>query len=267
MLLCAAQCASSSALAAARDLRPLTFTPTQPAATLQMAITPERCKTGAPLQWRPYLDATSKAYLAPVVALASLERFTLSPIQLAGPRSPKTPASDPRLHPLQASLVQHAQSVNNAGVLIEATFQVRKVLRRPLRGADLGPGRLVSLLYKVSASLATTSDMIALANSMEQANQSRVHREATRQPTGGECPLELTEKELSKRGGDLFKMGRDYVLFVEPTLSGLRRLTSARQQQQQQQVEQWWHAFASHEPVTNQTTRSVNRVLCKNCGK
>lgn len=325
--------AFSASLGEARDLSQITFMPTQPVqqqqAQHQQLAThhQERCKIGAPLQWRPYLDASSKAYLAPAVALASLEHFALAPIQLASSASSSSlssPSSSSSLSSLtgrplkslqlaaaaaanlrqlqpQASLVQHAQSVNNEGVLIEATFKVRTVLRRPARSGlpfqipgpvdQLRPGRLISLHYRVSPSLATSGDILALASSSleQQVNQSRPFNGGFRRQTGGgECALELSENELTKKGADLFKVGRDYVLFVEPApistaASGInlaRKLpnTNSRHQQHQQQHvgtfitnlmdhQDQWHAFATHEPVSNQTSRSVNRVLCKNCGK
>jgi hypothetical protein len=261
------------------------------------------CKIGgAPIQWRPYLDASSKAYLAPVVALAVLERYTLAPIQLQagsvrsvkGPGGQSVMVAAGELRSQQPTLTQHAQSVNNEGLLIEATFQLRTVLRRPAKSAaDLQPGRLLSLSYKVSASLATTSELVmALANQQqqqpEQANQTTATKQQQQQqpawprlaparPVSARCALELTEAELTKKGGDLFKVGRDYVLFVEPAASvpSMRKpypAAASTSKQQQQQVaslphEQRWLPFASHEPVSNQTSRSVNRVLCKNCGE
>lgn len=241
----------------------------------------QHCRIGAPPQWRSYLDAASKSYLAPAVSLATLKHFTLAPLQLAG--SPgATQLAGPRQQPF------HAQNVNNVGALIEATFQITRVLKRT-RLMDLRPGQLVKLHYKVSASLSTTSDIIALANSGEQqaANWS-APTGASLQSDERPCALELTEAEL-RRGGKLFRVNQDYVLFLDQLVS-VRRGPAARVQQQQAtsatlfalhggqrqpvrgtesiwQPNISWHPFASHEILANQTSRLIHRILCKNCGK
>lgn len=247
----------------------------------------DRCKIGAPLQWRPYLDASSKAYLAPVVALATLKHFNLTPIQLAGSASSRASSRE--------SVLFHAQNVNNVGVLIRATFQVQGVLRRT-RLVDLQAGRTIELLYKVDASLSTTSAIFALANSEQSSAAASKHQNQTSQPkthqeppSGSsfarfypqqyiqplldvdQCALELSENELVKRGGRLFKANQDYVLFLEQTL---RRRAINKHQAYAHQPQAVggneplaWHPFAAHEPVTNHTSRAIKKSLCRNCGK
>ena len=245
----------------------------------------ERCRSsGPPPQWRPHLDAASKAYLAPAIAIATLKQCNFAPIQLGG-RTSAQAAEQP--------LAFHAQNINNNGVNIEVTFKVHQQIKAADKSLVLLRNSTIKLVYRVSASLSTTSDIIALANSVSASQVSgqqqalkllpaeTLHSAGGRAPqlaqraSSGEnqlaagCALELSESELVKKGGKLFKLGQDYVVFLDRQ-QPLGRLAQSSQRQQavgRQFAQLQPHAFATHEPLSNQTGRSINRTLCRNCGK
>lgn len=278
-----------------------------PSGAAAPAPSAERCRIGAPLQWRPHLDAASKAHLAPAVALARLAQFNLAPIQLAASTSSGQPSAQATVGRFESPLSFHAQSINNVGVLIEATFQVSSVLKRAHKMVELSRGQMVRLHYRVSASLSTTSDIISLESGGNSTSGSgRPDSVARLSSASGRkhlmqrarmeelCALELSEHELVKKGSNLFKVGQDYVLFLDqlttiskpptrmhllghsqaPSRHQATRFHAAQQQHPATSTsEVFWsyevslHPFASHEPLSNQTSRSIHRILCRNCGK
>lgn len=311
----------------------------------------ERCTNGAPLQWRPHLDAASKAHLAPVVALGTLRHMNLTPIQLQSHHSGYNSRQQ------QQALMYHLQSVNNVGVTIEATFSVTNILKRPATMLNLKPLQDVRLIYHISAPLSTTSALMTLANSGNTSTSDSAstgtgtgtgtgtsgrHSASGPQTSGSSafqirgqmlqpnrftrlggdslspspCTLELSEQEFTKKVNKLFKLNQNYIIFLDQSQSQTQALGSSRisaprvlgpnahyyhrvaqssqqypqvvnqryhnhhsgqQQQQQSTHPQYVEApalqlaslqpFASHEPLTNQTSRSVSKILCKNCGK
>lgn len=260
----------------------------------------QRCSNGAPLQWRPYLDAASKAHLAPGVVLASLQHLNLAPIQLAGGLAHQQQLA-------HQQLVYHPQNINNVGVTIEATFVVASVLKKSAQMGQLKPLQTVKLLYKVSASLSTTSALMTLANSNSQPssgsnssdsaggeqnsilNQSQppvqLKQQLMQRPRASEpapCAFELSEHDLVRKVDKIFKLNQNYVLFLDQTAGAAlapQRPAAGHQQahrasQGRQQVAAGGHQpavslhpFASHEPLSNETSRALAKILCKGCGK
>lgn len=319
----------------------------------------QKCSNGPPLQWRPYLDAASKAHLAPIVVLGLLQDLNLTPIELTTP----TNQFQASLLPLnqqqrQQQLAYHPQNINNIGVNIEATFIVTKVLKKSLQTTNLRVAPTIKLIYKVSASLSTTKDLMALINhnnenstttttdlSSNNNNEqqsttatsqslllnnnhlsSNLNQLATQRSqqmaAAATCSLDLSEHELVKKGGKIFKLNQNYVLFLDQ---------DSKFNQQQQQHQQHYHRqtlsphsmlevqraaafsgdtirnggnyqlqhlnaayrnhlqvgaaspyltttattihdvslhpFATHELLTNQTSRALRKILCKDCGK
>lgn len=251
---------------------------------VQRTINSEKCRLGAPIQWRQHLDASSKAYLSPIVVWATLKNVSTVPIQLIGHNQHvlSGPAS---------SLQFHAQNVNSDGIHIEATFQLVQVIKKPrsVQVASLRRAQTIKLLYKVSASLSTTNLIMTLANNHNQSSPRQINvinHHLSGQQANPLCALELSESELIKMGSKLFKINQDYVLFLDQqpalTTTSLTPLAKQRkfalnkqqsqQQQQHQQVsldqEGQLNSFALHEAVNNQTSRAIHRVLnCKTCGK
>lgn len=290
----------------------------------------ERCVNGAPLQWRPHLDAASKAHLAPIVALATLRHINLTPVQL---QSSHHYSNRNQAHHHQ-SLVYHLQNLNNVGVTIEATFTISNVLKGSTPGQSPKAKQDIRLFYHVTASLTTTGALITLANSGNNTsngeNQARgsasisqgnnhmrsqlMHTSKLTRLNGADsiiapCALELSEQELVKKVNKLFKMNRNYIIYLEQLQlqqqqqaqyqhSSVFNLAEARmrappnvipfrgqQMANTQQVSRSYQSdsflasgspgyqfnilypFASHELLTNQTSRSVSKILCKNCGK
>lgn len=244
----------------------------QPASFYPLGHVQQRCPNGAPVQWRPYLDAASKAHLAPVVAVAALKHLNLTPIQLSvggdsiltGPQQQQQP------------IAFHAQNVNNVGVNIEATFAILSVLKRGLP-MSLNASQSIKLFYKVSASLSTTSALMTLANSQggqdasgsrpSQAPASAHNQHLFRQLMQRQrapCALELSEHELVRKAGKIFKLNRNYVLFLDQAPSQPMRGGGLARGQPDVVGP---HPFATHELMTNQTSRALRKILCKNCGK
>lgn len=232
----------------------------------------ERCTSGAPPQWRKHLDPASKAHLAPVVALGTLRHLNLTPIQLQS-RLP------------QQTLVYHLQNIHNAGVTIEATFTVSNILKKPTSMNNLKPIQDVRLFYHVSASLSTISASITKANSgnstgslrgssalqirgqvMHPSRLMRLNGDSSVAP----CALELSENELVKRVNKLFKLNQTYIIFLDQYRAQHPYQTNPLSPQKADPLALdlgSLHPFASHELLTNQTSRSVSRILCKDCGK
>lgn len=240
----------------------------------------QRCSGGAPLHWRPHLDAASKAYLAPIVAVASLKHLNLTPIQLTGTSGSQVQNAR------QAQLVYHPQNVNNEGVNIEATFVILRVLKQssPVR---LEEAQKLKLLYRVSASLSTTTAIMTLANGdiiaansnntseqqvatsgefmshlnsiqnqRQTLNQSKSQKQrTTEQPLAGVCPLDLSEHELAKKVNKIFKMNQNYVLFLEQAFA-----TNQRQQQQQHQQHQQQQQNQQQQLRQRQSAQQVAQI-------
>lgn len=261
----------------------------------------QQCPSGAPLQWRPYLDASSKAYLAPAVVIATLKEFSLSPIQLNSPLQNYHHHQQQQQHQQQHQQQQttyHPQDINNAGVNIYATFNRLSVHKSRLANIS----STIRLVYRVSASLSTTTDLMQLAksNTLSPASsliqtpttnsativQNRFGQRLQLQAVGGKlapsavdvtladqqqhvCALELGEQELEKKVNKLFKKNQNYILFLDQKQHQQQQSSSAHQYhyQQQQQQQSFYYPFATHEPLNNQTSRALRRILCKKCGK
>lgn len=263
----------------------------------------QRCSSGAPLQWRPYLDAASKAYLAPVVVLGTLKQLNLTPIQL-------TQQTRQQQHQSQQQIAYHPQNINNAGVNIEATFAVSAILKKRLEPPmAIKLMQTIKLIYKVSASLSTTHALMKLANSnllnsssnssnsneansnLFPLNQSQ-HQSREAQIKMPTCALDLSEHELVKKAGKIFKMNKRYVIFLEQSsLLSQRHFQQApstqlnfnlnqyqnNQNKKQQQVgavnsfsltnDLFLHPFATHELLTNRTSRAISKILGQSSGK
>jgi len=269
----------------------------------------QRCSGGPPLQWRPHLDVTSKAHLAPIVALATLKHLNLTPIQLTG-----NAILSQHQHQ-QQQLVYHPQNVNNVGVNIEATFSIATILKRSVP-IDLNAKQNLKLFYRVSASLSTTSALMTLANSNPTSQFSSNHANSSEQTSTSSsgpaqvrqlmqasprnlemsqasCALDLSEQELVQKANKIFKLNQSYILFLDQPAATMNlnlNLNHHHHQQQQQQQpmqklqflnrrqqqvgavnrfggELSLHPFASHELLTNQTSRALRKILCKSCGK
>lgn len=247
----------------------------------------QKCLGGAPVQWRPYLDVASKAHLAPVVAIGSLRHLSLTPIPLSSNLGESLSSSSIQQ---QQPIAFHAQNINNVGINIEATFSIVNVLKRTIP-MNLNASQTIKLFYKVSASLSTTSALMTLANSnaAEQnptAQSSRVllpptgsgisQQHSLRQLVRREralCALDLSEHELEQKASKIFKLNKNYILFLDQvssaphaswrSQSGLKPQGAAGLDGVMSQP----HPFASHELLTNQTSRALRKILCKNCGK
>lgn len=310
-----------------------------------------QCPSGAPPQWRHHMDIASKAHLAPLVALGSLRHLRLTPIQLhhgavaaaaavAGGQHQQALRhhAPQQVQSAESTLAQHAQNVNNEGVIIEATFQIIKVIKRAQASPSVvRPMEELRLAYKVSASLSTNATLLSAAtapaalysarmsHASDAAAATRRQVQAPRaqlrtltsafeaqQDHVNECALELSELELERQVSKIFKLNQTYVLFLDvfarapqqaayiplqplqlsPSQQQRHNSYAAPNQQQQHQLllpqlhqrrvvsaqlapialvptaapVQWSvHAFATHEPLTNGTSRALKRVLC--CGK
>lgn len=274
----------------------------------------ERCTNGPPLQWRPHLDVAGKAHLAPIVALGSLEKIRIVPIQLGNS---------------QIALSNLQQHVNNVGVNIEATFRVANILKKRVQ-TSLNLRQTIKLVYRVSASLSTTSALSSLisnagnssnqlgseqqvSNSVEYQHRKELQQLLARQQAAANqpevaCALELSENELVKKAERMFKINQNYILFLDqrtasvqapvgpgqqpqrfsmsPTsynankqqqvgaaslhvsnLATIRPTQWAQQPAELQQQTFWPHPFATHEPLTNQTGRTLRKILYKKWGK
>lgn len=259
----------------------------QSSAQLHSGAVQQRCPGGAPVQWRPYLDAASKAHLAPVVAIGSLRHLNLTPIPLLGNLGEPLASSSIQQHPIAF----HAQNVNNVGVNIEATFTIVNVLKRT-NPTSLNASQTIKLFYKVSASLSTTSALMTLANSNAaeqnltqparglapgagsgQAQHQASFRQLMRRQRAP-CALELSEQELEQKAGKIFKLNKNYILFLDQAGLGAHKAGSRAQQASSRAAgastepsTSSVYPFASHELLTNQTSRVLRRILCKNCGK
>lgn len=260
----------------------------------------QRCSSGPPLQWRPHLDAPSKAHLAPAVALGTLLRVQTAPIQLNGG------AAQTAMQQPLSSLAYHPQNINNVGFYIEATFLIKNLIKRTGgQPSHLRANQTVKLFYKISASLATTNTLMNLVNS-NRLNQRSVsvggHSElagsnALQQPFGFgphvrqltqarqpqvPCAYELSEQDMRK-ASKMFQNGESYILFLDQSSPGAAPSQPAlvnanRLQQQVGAMQAHLHQlsaqegsavqpFAPHEPLSNETSRAIRKILCKSCGK
>lgn len=306
----------------------------------------QKCSNGPPLQWRSHLDAASKAHLAPIVVLGLLYDLNLNPIELTTPTN-QFQAS--LLQPLnqqqrQQQLAYHPQNINNIGVNIEATFIVTKILKKSLQ-TNLKITQTIKLIYKVSASLSTTKDLMTLINhnnensiknSTTDEQQAAITSQSLllsnnnnhlsylnqlanqrSQQMAATCSLDLSEHELVKKGEKIFKLNQNYVLFLDQQQNSLLNHHQLQQHYHRQTqphsmlevqraaafsggdnrnggnyqlqhlntafknlqvgaaspylvtttLDVSLHPFATHELLTNQTSRALRKILCKNCGK
>lgn len=259
----------------------------------------QRCSSGPPLQWRPHLDAASKAHLAPVVALGTLLRVQTAPIQLNGGAAQTT-----MQQPL-SSLAYHPQNINNVGFYIEATFSIKNLIKRTGGQTNhLRANQTVKLFYKISASLATTNTLMNVVNS-NRLNQRSVGGHPELQTAGAAsnalqqpfnlgphvrqltqarqpqvpCAYELSEQDMRK-ASKMFQNGDNYILFLDqsshaaphsqPALVNANRFqqqVGATQAHLQQDGSSSMQPFAPHEPLSNETSRAIRKILCKSCGK
>lgn len=262
----------------------------------------DNCPNGPPLQWRPHLDASSKALLAPIVVIGSLKNITFNDIQLTS--SSGSSASSRQQIP--------AQSVNNLGTNIEALFSIIQVLKRPsLIGIPLKANNQIKLVYRVSPSLSTTNALQSLIetfanqtgssseptqqlNSQQIKFSSRFHStrlpaQEHQQQSMAPCALELSEQELVKKANKLFKLNQRYVLYLNQQQSGEQRQVASpaalKRPPGRQSIHQpaswpvqspepnqiinnnYPYPFATHEQLTNKTSKALFKILCRNCGK
>lgn len=274
--------------------------------------TPQRCPVSVPPQWRPHLDAASKAHLAPGVALASLKHLNIVPIQVSGGLLSQQAA------PTQP-IAYHPQNINNAGVTIEATFTVTAVIKRSSPSMMLQPNQTVKLLYRVSAALSTMNFSLPIGASgsnpsyaptsnkyglPQMKNTSKQQQGAGKRLTPTTllraasadqqqvCAFDLSEHELAKEAKKMFKVNKNYILFLDQTPAAAQTLVANNQRLKQlvapaamlagvpqttapqkamdaesAQHQQHLYPMATHTPLTNQTSRALSKILCKNCGK
>lgn len=325
----------------------------------------ERCPNGTPFQWRSHMDAPSKAHLAPIVALGYLRHFNLKPIQMvqqnnaASLTAHKEAAQQQQQQILQQASLQTTttgqpnqalhqllQNVNNVGIIIEATFVMTSILKRPAfttTNLNINSQQANKLAQQTSSTTTTTSRLppvpsevrlqyhltssvqaAASALLMQFANQTSAtattttttadSRSTTRALNNNldfvmsdqlqsdqACSLELnginSELELTR----LFRLHQNYILYLDQSVgpkASVNRINSslgatssmqskytaraAAYNQPQQDVSMAAHVhsysglasskfglfpFAAHELLDKQTSKSVSKILCKNCGK
>lgn len=138
------------------------------------------CPVGAPVQWRPYLDAPSKAYLSPAIVIGQLR---------------------------EVKLRSHPNDINSAGILFEASFVLSKILKSPLR-IDLRPEETIRLLYRTSSSnpmmVTIAHESTLLANPIISANYRSLITKTS------DCAFDLQDFDSLK-----FKLNKNYVLFLD----------------------------------------------------
>lgn len=231
----------------------------------------DRCPSGAPPQWRPFLDAPSKAHLAPCVVFATLRQINITTIQLASMAGGPSSAAHLRQAPANTF---NPQNVNQVGVNIETTFEISRVLKNSIRQLSLRMSQTVRLMFRVSGSLATTNALMNLTDASANNNHNN-NNFATISPQQAQyasewmtpvapapsCAFELANEEelFGARKSDspsLFRTGKEYVLFLDQSttsgsgmqspVAGVRNQwqyelaapsRSSRHQRQQQQMD------------------------------
>lgn len=308
--------------------------PTHHSLSGSVAVNSQRCSSGPPLQWRPHLDAPSKAYLAPVVALGTLIKVQIVPIGLNGAATKATLQQ-------QLSLAYHPQNINNVGFYIEATFLIKNLIKKAShQTTNITTNQIVKLHYKISASLATTNALMTLVNSNRLNQRTAGFGSPDLQVMGGvnlldqpmfnvgsgsqqqqqllrqqlqqlrqvqvhapPCAYELSEQDMRK-ANKMFQNQQNYILFLDQstqiTTMGAIPAVNNNALSQQAIINSNWHKpqangpqvhlyhpqsnhlskaattprhdlsvqpFAPHEPVSNQTSRAIRKILFKDCGK
>lgn len=245
-----------------------------------------RCPPGPPLQWRPHLDAAGKAYLSPIVALATLQSVNLSPSPVtvnSGLSHHQQQQQHQQLHQYQQQQQQqqlhssayHPQNINNAGMNIETTFQITKVLKNPNK-TSLEPKQIVKLFYKISPWLSSNMDLMSSLNVTSRVagstsvieSISSNFEQKRRRAEAVNCALELSEHELLRKANKIFIHNQKYILYLDQNSARVSEPSLARASQYRPPTgATYLNPFASHEMLTNQTVLALSRTLCSNCGK
>lgn len=253
----------------------------------------ERCPSGAPAQWRPHLDAASKAHLAPIVALASLRQ-----LQLLGSGSAHN----------ELLFYQLQNNINNPGLTIEATFSITSILKRPqappFARAAPQPGQPkmppeVRLYYHVVGpnSMASLHSLLQLANQTSSSpasksngasgrgqlgqlraktgygSQARTVNRSLAKAIGDQlasgvlsCALELSDNELNKKLARLFKLDQNYILYLDQYQSPTAATSSSYIAHSHSQAKKAAHtnehqpanSNSQHRPTVIRRTRANN---------
>lgn len=283
----------------------------------KVTVQAELCPSGPPPQWRPHLDMSSKAHLAPVIVIGKLEHLNMQSVSVHQSGSSSILSSS-LVHLQPATADAAINSINNNGFHIEASFKVLHVIKNSLANdnsakllatsngfVSTNPGYektlavndSLMLAYKVSESLSTTNTLMTLAHSNDtcaekQQDQSNYplpavnqkwHYGATNsyasasyksQVASRNCALELGEKEFVRRATQLFCLNQEYILFLSASSSSLSSSSLSGNSLQWASISAGllnqptipstiWHAYATHEPVTNASKKALVFGLSK----